>query len=192
MVLHYFFRYPQADALDLFRSILRQVLELFMTLKRQLPPQKAEYLEQCFGADNRTPECNEMIEQLLAPLLGCFKKPSLCVDGIEDCSHDEQQKVWAGLSKLAQQSSVKLLVTGTDEIEIANALEPGRLQIRLDQGLNSQAIEQYIAERLRAFAERDQLLEDEGLRNWAQQELSKKSEGMYVLYASNFLPSRQD
>ena len=180
MLLHYFFRHPETDAICLFQSLLRQVLQLFIDLNLGCPTQTVEYLELCFGAVNRTQDCSEITTLLAGLLLNHLGTLTICVDGIEDCSYDEQQKIWTGLSKLAQRKPFRFMVTGTEDMEPPTDFALPYAQIELDKGLNSSAIETYIEKRLLRLTRPNQLLGDKTLRDWARKELLAKSDGMWV------------
>lgn len=179
-LLHYFFRGPEVAAVNLFRSLVRQALQLHLDRNIKCLGQTVEYLELCFGADNRTQDVNELVDLLLHPLMRSLGTSTICVDGIEDCSYDEQQKIWAGLSRLLKRQPFNFVVTLTDSTAFQSSVAIDFREIRLDQGLNTPAIAAYVDERLRSLAQPDQILADDPLRNWAREQLLTKSDGMYV------------
>lgn len=177
-LLHYFFQYPKHTALDFFAGILKQALALVVKLNLALSTEQVEYLEWCYGADSLIPECAEIVDHLLVPLLVRLGGTTICVDGIEDCDHDQEQKVLEGLRRVRKKTKVKLLVTGTSEMNLSGALRDFDYQIPIDQGANSEAIELYITERLGRLTSAGHLFEDADIRDLAQSELLRKADGM--------------
>lgn len=180
-IIHYFFQYPSLTANDVFRGLLKQVLKIFMNTGMRCHQQIAASLELCFGASNRIPDWQDVVSLLLGPLMCGLSHVFVSIDGIEDCSYDEQDKVWAGLRSLMRIKAFKLLVTGTDTIAVQRCLGENApiVHLRMDQGLNEAPIAAYINHKLRILQCDGELLEDDNLYQWAQQQLLAKSDGMY-------------
>lgn len=178
LVLHYFFEHPNFSALGLFKSLLRQALQFFIDACQACPADVVQHLEGCFGAENRIQDCREITEFLLQPLLSLMAEFTICIDGIQDCSHDEQQAVRTGLNELYRWRAFNLMFTGTADLDAFATGSMPLCQIRLDEGLNASAIQAYIDQRLLELAGTGQILEDETLRHWASRELSTKADGM--------------
>ena len=80
-VIHYFFQYPNNYAVSLFRSLVKQLFQALLDLNLSCPRETIEYLELCFGPNNRTQDCRELVDHLIAPPFADWKPSSAALVG---------------------------------------------------------------------------------------------------------------
>ena len=160
------------------------MIQALIDSDRECPETILKNLETCFGKRNRMPELEELIDDILVPLMSIFTLQILCVDGIEHCSYEEQQKLWNGLRRISRTKHFKLLVACEDETKIPEFSTSPILRIRLDHGPVSKDIEAFVEARLFELSGPDQLFYSEELRERVKSELLTRSEGMQVCFCS--------
>jgi hypothetical protein len=186
-VLHYFYEFPSTRALDLFRSLSKQVIEALIARGERCPADAAEYLEMCFGAENRTQECDEVVNHVLAPLLRKLKALVVCIDGIEQCDDDERGKILDGIKRLQETNNFKLMVAARDDTDLSNISTGPAVRIRVDWGSNSEDIRTYIDTKLLHLSHPDRAFGDAALRQHVRDTLIGKSGGMHVMSHTSHL-----
>lgn len=184
-VLHYFFDYPHNEALDLFRSLSRQLLEDCVANERQCSSRLVHDLETYFGDRNRKPDLDELVDYVLLPLTSDIDSLVIAVDGIDASDEGQQKKTWSGLCSLLEyrtsiKKSTKILITSENESAIATFLPHNTLRIRLEQDSNSQDIEMYVNARIGEKSGKRQLFHDRPLRDSVKNVLLRQASNMSV------------
>ncbi|KAK4497731.1 hypothetical protein PRZ48_010384 [Zasmidium cellare] len=183
VVVHHFFQYPNIKAADLFRSLSKQLIQLHIAGNELCSSALVHDLDLHFGDCNRSPDLDELVDDVMIPLTYVIEKLIICVDGIDMNEEREQSHIWAGLRKLLeqrsqQQKATKLLITAENESHVATLLPSNATRIRLDQGLISNDIEMYIDARLQERVHPRQLFHNTHLRERVKETLLQRAENM--------------
>lgn len=182
-VVHHFIQYPATNAIDLFRSLARQLVQVYIESNKVCPSDLANDLDLHFGACNRSPDLDEVVEEILLPLANAFDTLIICVDGIDVIDRHEQELVWSGLQKVSQKraelkKSTRTLITSENESRLATLLPANSLRIRVDRDFISDDIAMYIDRRLQERAHPRQLFHDAELRARVKSTLLDRAENM--------------
>lgn len=182
-VVHHFFRYGETTAGDLFRSLSRQIIQIHIDDNKSCSSKLVNNLDMHFGAWNRSPDLDEILEDILLPWTHAFHTLVVCIDGIDMCDAIEQSRVWSGLRRVSgmresQQRSTRTFMTGENGSELATSLPASALRIHLDQGFISRDIELYIDARLDASVHPRQLFYDTELRARVKRTVLLQAENM--------------
>lgn len=149
-----------------------------MAREQRCAASTADYLDMCFGAANRTQECDEVVDHVLAPLLSKLEAVFVCMDGIEQCDDDERALMWNGISRLQKWNPFKMMVASRDDMDLSEALPRPTVRVPVDRGLNTGDIRAYIDEKLLKLSRPDQVFGDEILRQEVKSRLMRESGGM--------------
>ncbi|KAG9839762.1 ankyrin, partial [Aureobasidium melanogenum] len=152
-VAHFYFDPNKHDTLtteDLLRSYIKQFLRHLYKSHKKPPVQISIAIKRIFGVRAYKTSCNELIQELLKPLLQEFQQSSLVVDGLDLCLVDEYKTALDCFSTLLQETPVKIVVCGRDELDVARRF-PGSLHIEVTRAKSigdvALFVKQYIEER---------------------------------------------
>ncbi|KAF2173374.1 hypothetical protein M409DRAFT_15659 [Zasmidium cellare ATCC 36951] len=184
-VIHHFFQYPDTKAMDLFRSLTRQLIQISIDGNTPCPSELVHDLDLYFGDCNRSPDLDEIIDDIVIPLTYTINKLIVCVDGADTSDEHEQRYIWSGLHRLSEQRTerqkyTRIMITSENESQLATLVPANALRIRLDDGCNSKDIEMYIDTRLQERAGKRQLFHDRGLRIRVKDALLQRAENMFL------------
>ncbi|KAH0040806.1 phospholipase, patatin family protein, partial [Aureobasidium melanogenum] len=134
-VIHFYFdsnKHSMLTADALFRSYVKQLLRYLYMSERRPSVLISNTLKRMFGKHNYRSDPNQLIEKLLKPLLQHFDSSFLVVDGLDLCSPKEYDIVLRSLSSLLKATSIKVIICGRHELEVARRC-PGSSRLEVTQ-----------------------------------------------------------
>jgi len=107
-------------------------------------------IKRVFGSHTYQIDLTELVEVILKPLIKEFETSFLVVDGLDLCSPQECENALDCLSNLVQQTSVQVIISGRDELNVTTRLA-GSVQLKVTHektaGDLALFVKQYIEER---------------------------------------------
>lgn len=156
---------------------MKQLLAALINVGKPCPRGTCEQIEEDFGASNRQPEINELVADILIPLLATFPEVIMIIDGVDCCEPAEQGILWRYLQKIFDLRRVRLVISSQDDTNVDGHL-PGFRRVPIDSNLNKEDIDIYIDTQLALKSGHDQLFFDSALRGRVKKEIQKRAQGM--------------
>lgn len=159
------------------RSLAKQLIQHLGVNQDLYAKDITDILFTAFGDDNRLPSRQELLNSILVPLLRLTEKVVICIDGKDECTLEEQDRMFEDLAEVLQSKPAYVLVSSQENLTVSR-LSGDHFSITLNQEHSSTDISAYIASRLARLALPGRILEDAELFEYAQAELLTKSHGM--------------
>lgn len=132
-VAHFYFDPDKHDTLTteyLLRSYIKQFLRHLYKTQKELPVQVSVAIKRIFGVHVHRTSCNELLQELLVPLLKEFERSFLVVDGLDLCLPHDYKATLNCFSTLLQKTPVNIIICGRDELDVARRF-PGSVHIEV-------------------------------------------------------------
>lgn len=182
-VAHFYFDSNKHDTLTteaLLRSYIKQFLRYLYRTHEEPPEKIVTAIKRMFGSRAYQIDGTDLVDILLKPLIQELQSPFLVVDGLDLCSPQEYSIALDFFSRLLQETSVKVLICGRDELNVTRRFpDSSRLEITHAKTKGDLAlfVEQYIKE----CDTRKGLTSDDGSTlARIRDTLIDQAEGMYV------------
>jgi len=177
VVLIYFLGHPDRSVMAMFRSLIKQLIAALIAQSRPIEADIRDSLEDAFGEDNRRPEIDQVVNEILRPLLKSFDDVTVLLDGIDECEQHEQNLMWMWLKLILTTASLRLLISCQDDVDVGLQFQ-GIDRIRMDLNLNGDDINIYIEEQIAQHSQPGQLMEDKDFRLVVKDILKSTAKGM--------------
>lgn len=178
-ILAYFYQDSDANASSLFCSLLKQTLTAYIRMGKPCPNAMRDEVEAAFGAANRKPEAEELVIQILLPLLEQLQHIILIIDGIDACDQREKAMVCACLRRILRRVDVRMVISSEQETNVPGNLSDFKFEtLAIDQGLNSEDINLYIDDQIKSHLGRSDLFENLELQTEIKKTLKTRAGGM--------------
>ncbi|KAG9529935.1 ankyrin, partial [Aureobasidium melanogenum] len=149
-VVHFYFDSNNRNTLTadaLLRSYVKQFLRYLYKTQKKPPMLISDTIKRIFGKRDYQPDHTQLMQKLLRPLIQHFNSSFLIVDGLDLCSPQEYHIVLECFSSLLKIPSVKIIICGRHELDIARRF-PGseRLEVTHEKAAGDVAlfIKQYM------------------------------------------------
>jgi hypothetical protein len=181
-VLHYFFNHSfrrHLTARALFESYTKQLLYHLESIGKTCPPDVIARLTEFYGPKKTPPSLDEVVEDLLLPLLLIVHDPTLIVDGVDECSQKEVQKVLSVLRKLDVVSKCRTFISCREEINVTERF-PGSIRIRVTPENTKADMELFIEHMVDTMAQDHRIAESPEIVAYIKRQLLDKADRMSV------------
>jgi hypothetical protein len=152
-VAHFYFDSNKHDSLTteaLLRSYVKQFLRYLYGTHSEPPRPIVDAIKRIFGSRTYQVDHKQLVGKLLKPLIQSFKGSFIVVDGLDLCLPQEYKTALDCFSSLLQDTSVKVIICGRDELEITMRL-PGSVELKITHEKTKDDlalfVKQYIEER---------------------------------------------
>jgi hypothetical protein len=119
------------------------------------------------------------VDDLILPLLAIVNEPALIVDGVDECSQKEAQKVLAVLRKLLVRCQCRIFISCREEINIAQKI-PDSVQIRVTPEKAKADMELFIERKVESMQDDRQISDEPEVISYIKQQLLNKADRMSV------------
>jgi hypothetical protein len=179
-VLYYFFhhsfpRYLTARAL--FESYIKQILYHLASVKKTCPSVIIEQVINFYESKKRPPSLEEVVDEILIPLLAIIGDSILIADGLDECNSNEIQKTLVVFKKILATSSSRAFIACREEIDIIRRIQ-GSVRIRITPEKTKGDMELFVEHRLEEMQSTRRISDQEEMLAYVKEELLKKADRM--------------
>lgn len=181
-MVHFYFDGNQRDVLkaeDLMRSCVKQLLRHLYRPDSSLSEVIRLAVIRFFKLGAQPPTYEEIVQSLLIPLIRHFENLTVAVDGLDVCAREEYSRALETLNEIRGVSSVKILVSGRRELEIARCL-PGAIHIQITSDEIGPDMALFVVDRINSRMRHKRLSDNQKMVHHMKETLIKKAMGMYV------------
>jgi hypothetical protein len=186
--VHFYFDSNQHDTLTtnaLLRSYVKQFLRHLYGTHSKPPRQIVNTIKRMFGSPTHPIDHTELVSKILKPLIQRFKGSFLVVDGLDLCSPQEYKTALDCFSSLLQETSVKIIICGRDELNVARRL-PGSMRLEVTRARTEDDLALFVEQHIEERNTKDgPISNDTDTLARIRNTLVGQAEGMYV-YAPVF------
>jgi hypothetical protein len=179
-VLYYFFDHSLRDHLtarSLFESYVKQLLYYLESIRKTCPHIVIRSLVEFYGPKMRPPILDEVVDELIIPLLNVETECIFIVDGLDECSKKESQETLRILKKLLGTRSRRAIIASREEVDVTRRI-PGSVRIRITPEKSKADMKLFIESKLRDMQSSHRITENENILVHVEQELMKRADRM--------------
>jgi hypothetical protein len=179
-VLYYFFDHSlrrHLTARSLFESYTKQLLFYLESIGKSCPHIVIRRIVEFYGPKKRPPSLDEVVDELLIPLVTIETECIFIVDGLDECSTKETQRVSKVLKKLLATASHRVMVACREEVDIIRRI-PGSARIRITPEKSKADMKLFIGCKLEDMQSSHRISETKDMLTHIEQELMKKADRM--------------
>jgi hypothetical protein len=181
-VLYYFFNHSfrrQLTARSLFESYTKQLLYHLGSIGKCCPLDVILRLAEFYGPKQRPPSLDEVVDELLIPLLAIVSESTLIVDGVDECSQKEVQKLLTVFRRILADCSCRIFISCREDVDIAQRV-PGAVRLRITPENTKADIELFIDHKIESMQRDRRISENEDMLIYIKQQLLNKADCMSV------------
>ncbi|KAH8719449.1 hypothetical protein GQ44DRAFT_775372 [Phaeosphaeriaceae sp. PMI808] len=181
-VLYYFFDHsfrPHLTARSLFESYTKQLLYYLELIRKSCPHDVIRQIVEFYGPKKRPPSLDEVVDELIIPLLTTAAECIFIVDGLNECSTKETQEVLKVFKKLLATPSCRGLIACREEVDIARRI-PGSVRIRITPEKLKADMKLFVGCKLEEMQSNRRISESEDMLTYIEQELMKRADRMFL------------
>jgi hypothetical protein len=179
-VLHYFFNHSfqrHLTARALIESYIKQLLYHLESIKQSCSTAIIIQILDFYGPKKHPPSVEELMDDILVPLLAIVNDPIFILDGLDECNSSEIQKTLAAFKKILATSSSHVLIACREEIDITTKIQ-GSIRIRITPENVKADMDLFIEENLKNMQSHRRISDTEGMLAHIKKELLKKADRM--------------
>ena len=183
LVAHFFYsesHKSHLDGADLFRSYTKQIIDHLDTIKLPCPPEIIYHLRRFFGLKASLPTFDEIIDDIFLPLSKLLPRITYVVDGLDECTATEIQRVLKVFRRMTSQQCLRLFVSGRESLDIQQSIH-GSSTINISYEDAKEDIRKFVNWKIEEKMHERQLTEDKGLLRDIKTILVDKADRMFVL-----------
>lgn len=181
-VLYYFFNHSfrrHLTARALFESYTKQLLYYLGSIGKCCPPDVIVRLAEFYGPKKRPPSLDEVVDDLVIPLLAIASESTFIVDGVDECGQKEVQKVLTIFRRVLADCSCRIFISCREEVDIAQRI-PGSVRIRITPENTKADIELFIDRKIESMQHDRRISDSEDMLIYIKQQLLQKADRMSV------------
>jgi hypothetical protein len=178
--LHYFFNHSfrqHLTARSLCESCVKQLLFNLESTKKGCPPIIIDRLVDFYGPKKHPPLLEEVVDEVLIPLLAVTDKPIIAIDGLDECGPGEIKKVVTVLIKLLNTTTASLFIASREELDITRRIQ-GSIRIRITPENTKEDVEHFISYQIERMQKHHRITESEDMLKYIKVELQQKADRM--------------
>ncbi|PLB54061.1 hypothetical protein P170DRAFT_7759 [Aspergillus steynii IBT 23096] len=125
IVAHFFYTHSNRSRLEakhVFESYIKQIIGHFDMFRIPCPPQARSLIKRFYGNDQQIPTFREIIHEILVPLCQSQSGIILVMDGLDECDRSQTLMVLGALRETAEQSPVRIFVSGREGLDLPGAI----------------------------------------------------------------------
>jgi hypothetical protein len=179
-VLYYFFDHSlrrHLTARSLFESCTKQLLFFLDSIGKSCPHVVISRIIEFYGSKKRPPYLDEVVDELIIPLLAIENESTLIIDGLDECGTEETQEIVRVLKKLLRTPSHRVIIACREEVDVTRRI-PGSVRIRITPEKSKADIKLFIGSKLEDMQSFRRISESENMLSYIEQELMKKADRM--------------
>lgn len=179
-VLYYFFNHSfrtHLTARSLYESYTKQLLYYLESIQKICPRNVITQITEFYGPKKRPPSLDEVVEDLIIPLLMTEAECIFIVDGLDECGTKETQEVLRVFKKLLATPSCRVLIACREEVDIIRRI-PGSVRIRITPEKSKADMKLFIGHKLEDMQSDRRISESEDMLKYIEQELMKRADRM--------------
>jgi hypothetical protein len=120
---------------------------------------------------------NEVVDDLIIPLLAVAGQSMFIVDGLDECGIKEVREVLSVFKKLIAQSSARVFIACREEINVIGVIK-GSVRLRITPENTRDDLELFIDDQLETMQSYHQISDNENMLNIIKKELMKRADRM--------------
>jgi hypothetical protein len=179
-VFYYFFDHSyraHLTARALFESYAKQLLYHVESTKRDCPYAVIHRIGDFYGPKRPPPCLDEIVNELILPLLALADTSTFIVDGLDECSVDEARQVLAVFKTLTTLSSIRVFIACREDIDVTRVIQ-NSVRLRVTSEHNKKDLELFIDHQLETMQSYRRISDNEGMLAIVKEELLKKADRM--------------
>jgi hypothetical protein len=179
-VLYYFFNYSfrrHLTARSLCESYTKQLLLYLESIRKSCPSAVIRQIVEFYKPNQRPPSLDEVVDELMIPLLMIANECIFVVDGLDECSIKEAQRVLRVLKKLLTNTSHRVIIVCREDVNIIKRI-PGSVRIRITPEKSEADMKLFIGCKLEEMQSSRQISESKDVLTYIEQELIKRADRM--------------
>jgi hypothetical protein len=181
-VLYYFFDHSfrgHLTACALFESYTKQLVYHLESTRKGCPPVVIDRIVDFYGPDRRPPSLEEVVDELIIPLLAITGQSTFIVDGLDECSAVEAREVLAVFKRLITLSSIRAFIACREDIDVIRVIQ-GSVRLRITPENNKEDMELFIEHQLETMQSYRRICDNGDMLANIKEELLKRADRMYV------------
>jgi hypothetical protein len=179
-VLYHFFDHSfrgHLTARALFESYTKQLLCHLESTGQDCPSVIIRRIMDFYGPKRRPPSLDEVVNDLIVPLLAVAKNSILIVDGLDECSADEARDVLAVFKRLITLSSIRIFIACREDIDITRVIQD-TVCLRISPKNTKKDLELFIDHQLEMMQSYRRISDSEDMLAHIKEELRKRADRM--------------
>jgi hypothetical protein len=179
-VLYYFFDHSfrgHLTACALFESYTKQLLYHLESIQKSCPPAVIDRMIDFYGPKKRPPSLDEVVDELITPLLAIMSQSTLIVDGLDECSAIEAREVLAVFEKLITRSSTRFFIASRENIDVIRMIQ-GSVRLKITPENTKEDLELFIEHQLETMQSYRPISDNKDMLAYIKEELLKNADRM--------------
>jgi hypothetical protein len=136
-------------------------------------------LAEFYGPKQRPPSLEEVVDELLIPLLAVVDESTLIVDGVDECSQKEVQKLLTVFRKILADCPCRIFISSREDVDITQRI-PGSVRLRITPENTKADIELFIDHKIESMQHDRRISDNEDMLIYIKQQLLNKADRMSV------------
>jgi hypothetical protein len=179
-VLYYFFNHSfrrHLTARALFESYTKQLLYYLESIGKGCPRVVIDRMVDFYGPQKRPPSLDEVVNELMTPLLVIASESTLIIDGLDECTPNESQKALRVFTKLLKTSSIRVFFACREEVDIIRRIQ-GAVRIRITPEKTNADMKLFVEHSLESMQSYHRISDNKDMLAYIKEELLKKADRM--------------
>jgi hypothetical protein len=179
-VLYYFFDHSfrsHLTACALFESYTKQLLYHLESARKDYPAVVIDRIVDFYGPKRRPPSLDEVVDELIVPLLAVASQSTFIVDGLDECSVNEVRKVLLIFKRLITLPSTRVFIACREDINVTRVIQ-GSVRLRITPKNTEEDLELFIEHKLETMQSYCRISDNEDMLTKIKEELLKKADRM--------------
>jgi hypothetical protein len=179
-VLYYFFDHSfrgHLTARALFESYTKQLLYYLESIRKGCPPAVIDRIIDFYGPKKRPPSLDEVVDELIIPLLAIQNQSTFIVDGLDECSATEAREALAVFKKLITRSSTRVFIACRQNIEVTRIIQ-GSVCLKITLENTKEDLVLFIEHQLETMQSYRRISDNKDMLAYIKEELLKKADRM--------------
>jgi hypothetical protein len=179
-VLYYFFDHSfrgHLTARALFESYTKQLLYHLESTRKGCSPAVIDRVIDFYGPKKRPPSLDEVVDELIIPLLAISNHSTFIVDGLDECSATEAREVLTVFKKVITRSSTRVFIASRENIEVTRMVQ-GSVCLKITPENTKEDLEVFIEHRLETMQSYRRISDNKEMLAYIKEELLKKADRM--------------
>jgi hypothetical protein len=180
LVLYYFFDHSfrgHLTARALFESYTKQLLYHLESIGKGCPRVVTDRMIDFYGPKKLPPSLDEVVDELIIPLLAIPVHSTFIVDGLDECSATEAREALAAFKKLITRPSTRVFIASRENIEVTRMIQDS-ICLKITPENTKEDLELFIEHQLETMHSYRRISDNEDMLAYIKEELLKKADRM--------------
>jgi hypothetical protein len=179
-VLYYYFNHSYRHHLTArspCESYTKQLLFYLETIREGCPGTVVRRIVEFYKSNKRPPSLDEVLDELMMPLLAIANECIFIVDGLDECSIKETQRVLRLAKNLLSVALHRVIIASREEVDVIRRI-PGSARIRITHEKSKSDMKLFIGCKLEDMQLSRRISESKDILAYIEQELMKRADRM--------------